>query len=92
MRAEHWLYTIPLRVRSLFHRRQVERELDEEIQDHIERQTAANITAGMSHSDARVAAMRAFGGVERRKDEVRDTRGVSFIEDFLQDIRYEREA
>lgn len=88
MRAEHWVYTIPLRIRSLFRRKQVERELDEEIRDHLERQTAANIAAGMSAADGRAAALRAFGGVERRKDEVRDTRGVSLVEDFLQDIRY----
>jgi macrolide transport system ATP-binding/permease protein len=38
MRAEHWLYTIPLRLRSLLRRSQVERELDEELNYHIERQ------------------------------------------------------
>lgn len=88
MRAERWVYIIPLRIRSLFRRKQVEQELDEEIQGHLERQTAANVAAGMSAADARAAALRAFGGVERHKDDVRDTRGVTFIEDFFQDIRY----
>jgi len=32
MRPEHWTYTIPLRLRSLFRRGVVEQELDEEQQ------------------------------------------------------------
>jgi putative ABC transport system permease protein len=40
MRAEHWLYTIPLRFRSLFRRRRADQELDEELRDHIARKTA----------------------------------------------------
>ena len=36
MRPEHWLYIIPLRLRSLFRRRQVEQELNEELQFHLE--------------------------------------------------------
>ena len=39
MRMEHWVYTIPLRLRSLFRRRQVDRDLDEELQYHVERKT-----------------------------------------------------
>ena len=36
MNAERWLYTLPLRLRSLFRSRQVEEELDEELRYHIE--------------------------------------------------------
>src|ERR1700730_9249269 len=36
VRLEHWLYTIPLRVRSIFRRAQVERELEEELRFHLE--------------------------------------------------------
>ncbi len=39
MRPEHWLYTIPLRLRSLFRWAQADQELDEELRDHIERKT-----------------------------------------------------
>jgi macrolide transport system ATP-binding/permease protein len=35
MRIEHWLYTIPLRLRSVFRRNQMDAELDEELRDHI---------------------------------------------------------
>lgn len=39
MRVEHWFYTIPLRLRSLFRRRHVEQELDEELRYHLEQKT-----------------------------------------------------
>src|SRR6185312_2496954 len=88
MRLERWLYTLPLRLRSLFGRPRVEHDLDDEILFHIERQTAANIADGMSPADARSAALRAFGGVELKKDEARDARGVAFIENMMQDVRF----
>lgn len=72
-----WLFTLPLRMRSLFRGAEVEQELDDELRDHIERQTAANIAAGMPADAARTAALRAFGGIERRKEEVRETREAS---------------
>jgi len=37
MRPQHWLYTIPLRLGSLFRRRRAEQELNEELQFHLER-------------------------------------------------------
>jgi len=88
MRAEHWLHTVPLRLRSLFQRRRVEQELDDEIRDHIERQTAENISRGMRPEQARTVAMRAFGGVERWKEESRDTRRVSLLENSFRDVHY----
>ncbi len=88
MRIERWLYTLPLRIRSLFRRGDVERDLDDEIRNHIERQTQVNVAAGMSAAAARTAALREFGGVERRKDEIRETRGVSYIEQCMQDLSY----
>src|SRR5215468_3042348 len=88
MRFEHWFYTVPLRLRSLFRRRQVEQELDEEIRYHLERQTQEHIDKGMTPEEARYAALRAMGGIERRKEECRDMRGVNFIENLAQDLRY----
>src|SRR5262247_99330 len=88
MRFERWFYTVPLRLRSLFRRRQVEQELDEEIRYHLERQTQERIATGMTPEEARYAALRAMGGIERRKEECRDMRGVNFIENLAQDLRY----
>jgi predicted permease len=88
MRFEHWFYTLPLRLRSLFRRRQVEQELDEELRYHIERQIEEHIAKGMTEEEARHTALRAIGGVERRKEECRDMRRVGLIEDLIQDLRY----
>ncbi len=88
MRPKHWFYTIPLRLRSLFRRRQVEQELDDEIRYHIDRQIEENIAKGMTPEEARYAALRAMGGIERRKEECRDTRHVRLIEELMQDLRY----
>src|SRR5215813_699800 len=88
MRLKHWFYTAPLRLRSLFRRSQVEQELDEELRYHLERQIEEHVAKGMTPEEARYAALRAMGGVERRKEECRDTRRVRLIEDLLQDLRY----
>src|SRR5579871_4213392 len=88
MRIEHWVYTLHLRLRSLLLRNRVEQELDEELRDHLENQIAANVARGMTMEDARYAALRAMGGVEQRKEECRDARGVSLIESMMQDLRY----
>ena len=80
MRIEHWRYAVPLWLRGLFRRRDVERDLDEEIRNHIEQQTAANVVAGMPPDEARRAALVTFGGVERIKDESRDARRLSIID------------
>jgi putative ABC transport system permease protein len=88
MRLKHWSYTIPLRLRSLFRRSQVEQELDEELRYHVDRQIEELIAKGMTPEEARYAALRAMGGVERRKEECRDTRRVRWIEELLQDLRY----
>jgi putative ABC transport system permease protein len=88
MRLEHWVYTIPLRLRSLLRRRDVELELDEELQYHVDRQVDEYVARGVSPTEARTLALRAIGGVERRKDEMRDTRGLNWLDDLRRDARY----
>ena len=88
MDFERWRYTVPLRLRSLFRRRRVEQELDEELRYHLERQTEAYLAGGLTPEEARTAALRAIGGLERRKEECRELRRVGLIENTLQDFRY----
>jgi putative ABC transport system permease protein len=88
MRIRHWFYTVPLRLRSLFRRAQVEQELNEELRYHIERQIEGHISKGMTEEEARYAALRAMGGLEQRKEECRDMRRVRLIENLIQDLRY----
>src|SRR5580700_6128739 len=88
MRPEHWLYTIPLRLRSLFRRSNVEQELSEELQFHLEHKIEEGIARGLSPKEARYAALRAMGGLEQRKEEIRDMRHVRWLTDFFDDTRY----
>src|SRR5690348_1725524 len=79
-----WLNRIAAIVRS----RKLERDLDEELQLHIELKTQENIAAGMPPEEARYAALRAFGGVEQKKEECRDADRLRWLEDIIQDLRY----
>lgn len=88
MNLEGWLHIVPLRIRSLFRRGTVEDELDEELHDHLERGTEEGIASGLSLEEARRAALLELGGIEQRKEECRDMRGVRWLEEFFQDIRY----
>lgn len=76
------------RFRALAFRGDVERELTDEIQLHIELEQQKNERLGMSPDEARRAALVTFGGVERYKEEARDARGVRLVETVAQDLRY----
>src|SRR5512137_2352607 len=88
MRPTHWWYTVPLRLRSLVRRRRVERELDDEVRFHLEQQIDADVARGIDPREARNAALRAFGGVEQRKEECRDMRRVRIADELIQDVSY----
>lgn len=76
------------RIRGLFLKNKLERELDAEIQSHIEMQIDENKRSGMSDDEARYAALRLFGGVEQVKENYRDKRGLPLIDSIAQDVRY----
>ena len=77
-----------LRVRALVAPRRVERELDEELAFHIERETRKHIAAGLSPSEARTRALVRFGPVPLAADRCRDARGTALIDDLARDVRY----
>ena len=76
------------RLRALLNKPEMERELDEELRYHVERQTEQNIRLGMPSVEARQSALKSFGGVEQAKERSRDARGVRWLENFWQDIRF----
>ncbi len=88
MRPEHWLYTIPLRLRSLFRRERTEEQLDEELRDHLELATAQYIAGGMTREAAQRRARLDLEGIEQTKERCRDVRRVRVIETILQDVRF----
>lgn len=77
-----------LRLRSLFGRTRVERELDRELSFHLDRLTEENIAQGMSPADARDAARRSLGGYSQIQEECRDMRHTNQIETVWNDLRY----
>ena len=88
MRPEHWIYTIPLRLRSLFRWAQADQELDDELRDHLERATQEYVAKGIAPEEAQRRARLDLGGAEKVKEECRDTRRVNWIQDLTQDLRY----
>jgi putative ABC transport system permease protein len=88
MRLEHWPYTIPLRLRSLLKRHQVEQDLDDELQYHLERKIEQYLEQGLTPDDARYAARRDMQGLEQQKESCRDARRVQGLEHLVQDVRY----
>ncbi|MGH9162435.1 MAG: permease prefix domain 1-containing protein [Vicinamibacteraceae bacterium] len=74
------LRALLVRVRDLVRRRQVERELDDEIRAHLEQAELDNLRAGVPPEEARRAARLSFGGVEQVKETQRDVRGFRPLE------------
>src|SRR5499433_3492032 len=82
------LKKLRLRLRALFFKSKMEDELQAELQFHLEREIEENIIRGMTPEEARLAALRSFGGVDRVKEESRDVRGIRLLEELWQDLRY----
>jgi putative ABC transport system permease protein len=76
------------RLRTIVYRARYERELDLELQFHVDMLTAQHLRSGLSPALARRAAMRAFGPVAGVKDDVRDTWLARIVESALQDVRH----
>jgi putative ABC transport system permease protein len=66
----------------------MDRELDREVRFHIEMETEKYIRQGMTPEQARTLAMRNFGPMEKHKEEAREARGVTWLDELLQDLRY----
>ena len=76
------------RLRALLRKSDAERELDEELRYHLERQIEQNVAGGMNGEEARRAALKEFGGLEQAREYCRDARGVRVVEDLWHDARY----
>lgn len=81
LRGRGWL-------RALFRRRLVEREMHEEMRDHLDQATDLLIARGLTRDQARDQARREFGNLGCLEEEARDARGVRWVEDAAQDVRF----
>ncbi len=82
------LRRIVSKLRGVFRNARVEEELAREIAAHLALLEDDFRNRGMSPEDARVAARRACGGVERTKQLHRNERSIQWLEHARQNIRY----
>ncbi len=76
------------RMRALFRKSAVEREMEDELRAHLEQETEKLVASGFSREEAMRQARLEFGGLDGVKEECREARGISFVETLLQDVRY----
>src|SRR6266511_1395348 len=77
-----------LRLGGLFNKQHKDRELDEEIESHLQLHIEDNLRLGMTSEEARRQAMIKLGGIESTKEAYRDQRGLPVLERLWQDVRY----
>jgi len=79
---------LTMRLRSLMFRSQVDAELDDELQFHLEQQVQEHLQKGAANQEAYRMALRDLGLPERIKEECREMRRVNYLENLAQDLRY----
>ena len=80
--------TLLARLAELLFRRSREERLSDEIAHHLDLLVEDLKRTGMSDADARLAARKQFGGVDRIRVSHREQRGVPVIETLVQDVRF----
>jgi putative ABC transport system permease protein len=85
MKWRRWKWTYWV---DVFRRKQLERDLDEEIQAHIAFETQRRIERGLSPEAARTEAMREIRSVAAVKENTRDAWAWRSLESLMQDLRY----
>jgi len=75
-------------IRSLFTRSDVERDLEDEIRDHLDRDIDDRVQHGVAPREARRQALADFGGVDNVRERLRDEHGISIFEDLARDTRF----
>ncbi len=76
------------RIQSLFHRNQIDRDLDDELAFHLAQRAEKNRAGGMDAGEAGYAAHRQFGNVTRLKERTREVRILTSIENAWRDVRF----
>jgi putative ABC transport system permease protein len=76
------------RLRTLFGRERLEREMDDELRAHLEKAIEENRKRGLSPEEARRVALVDFGGLDAVKEDCRESWGIRALETLMQDVRY----
>ena len=77
-----------LRLRAIVRRRALERDMQEEMREHLARATERLMARGMSERDARLAAKKEFGNLTMLQAESRDSRGGRWVDALSADTRF----
>src|SRR6188508_929537 len=77
-----------LRLLSLVRNGPAERELGREIDAHLSLLEDEFVAKGMPAADAKLAARRAFGGIDQAKEHQRDARSFRWLADIPRDASY----
>ena len=88
MKGHRWHRVLWLRIRSVFNRSQMDRELDKELRFHLHQQIEEGLAAGLSPEQAHRAALRRMGGMTQIQEECRDMRKTNVLENLKQDLSY----
>jgi predicted permease len=83
----HWRRMIA-KLRNLFANKRAEEDLAREVASHLALLADDFERRGLSPEEARLAARRAYGGVEQAKQAHRDERSILWMEQTVQDLRY----
>ena len=75
-------------IRSWLVRSNLEREFDDEIRDHLDRDIAERVARGLDAREARRQAIADLGGVDNVREQLRDEHGISVLEDLGRDMRF----
>ena len=83
-----WQRVLWRRLSALFRTENLECDLYDELDFHLQMETAENLRKGMPPAEAKSAALRRFGGLAQIKETYRETRGLPMMETAWQDVRY----
>jgi MacB-like periplasmic core domain len=83
-----WFNILKDRLRALFRRENVLRDIEEELRIHVEMETETNIERGMPPEEARARALKRFGSLSRNTERGNDIRGGAWLETVCQDLRF----
>src|SRR5689334_4717545 len=83
-----WLNILRARLRALFRREGVLRDIEEELRIHVEMATEENLKRGLPPDEARAIALKSFGNPSRNTELGYDVRGGTWLGDLWQDLRY----
>ncbi|HYO84219.1 MAG TPA: ABC transporter permease [Bryobacteraceae bacterium] len=85
---QRWLDAMPLWFSSIFRRRRLDAELDEELNLHVDYLVQTGIERGLSPDEARFAALRQMSGIAQRTEECRDMRNAQWLDTMYRDACY----